>query len=387
MQAQHYIFSAFISAMLCGVPFVASAQTTGDALQEVPADIRQEIQDASTATSGSPDGSFGDTASTTQYYQDLIEQYQQQIPTESEVMQQSIEQGLEADITPEHPGPYEQVEVRVTSHLTDLNRAELFWYVDNQLVRSGRGVRSHALEVGGLGSVTTVELIVRTIDGKRITKQFTFRPAEVSLLWEAQSYTPPFYKGRALASPQATVKLVAQPEFVLTSGEKLSPDELVYTWKRGNQVLQEESGYGANVAYIQAPKPFGETDITVEVSSLYNTYQAEQTLNIPVVDPRVVIYKKDPLAGINFANATQGIAESVGSEVTLFAAPYYFSLDGLDQQWYVNGTLRGNGPEFTLTDASEGARVEAVARNSMRSFQVANTTTGVAFNNERPFIN
>lgn len=387
MRFLRYIAHILLVVAFLIMPSVLSAQTTEDALQEIPADVREEIENTSTATSGSPGGSFGDTASTSEYYQNLIEQYREQIPTPSEVKQQSVEQFLEVDISPESPDPFETVEMRVTSNLTDLNRAEIYWYVDNALEKSGRGVRSLSFQVGDLGSVTTATIIIDTIEGQRVTKEFTFRPADVSLLWEAQSYTPPFYKGRALASPQSMIKIVAQPEMRLASGAKLSPDELVYTWKRGNQVLQEQSGYGASVVTVQAPKPFGEADISVEVSSLYETYTAEETLTLPVVDPQVVLYEKDPLAGTNFRNAVRGNAESSGSELTLFAAPYFFSLDGLEQEWYVNGARRGTGPEFTLTDASAGARVEAVARNNIQTFQVANTTAGVAFTNEQPFIN
>src|SRR3989338_635002 len=112
---------------------------------------------------------------------------------------------LAMSISPEHPRPGESVMVSVESYNIDLNRSEAHWFVNDKPIKTGTGGKQLQVLAGRNGEATSVRVVVLGENGTTYSASIIFRPAEVNLLWQAESYTPPFYKGKALMPYQGTV--------------------------------------------------------------------------------------------------------------------------------------------------------------------------------------
>jgi len=164
-----------------------------------------------------------------------------------------------------------------------------------------------------------------------------FATGAVELLFDSDSYTPPFYRGRALPSAGTNLHLQAIPRFG-------SPRTLTYTWKRNSVVLGSISGIGKSSVTIPAPDLFGTDTISVDVSSQDNTERGGASVTISSKDPVLVLYEDQPLFGIRLHRALAP-QDSVRDVETTFAAIPYFARtqspndSHFSYAWTVNGQV------------------------------------------------
>ncbi|GMQ95471.1 MAG: hypothetical protein BMS9Abin13_586 [Patescibacteria group bacterium] len=352
--AKTFLSVTIVSMAVLLFPLAAPAQ--------IPTSILDDISNFSTST------------------QAQIEEILSSIPTAGEALTDGLEQYMEIITRPKYPDPYEKVSIEAISFLTDLNRAEIFWYVNDKLKERGVGKTRFSFSVGGVRSTSIVDLVIKTTEGKRVDKQISFRPVELSLLWEANTYTPPFYKGRALISPEGALKVVALPNFITAGGTYIPAEKLVYVWKKDGEVLEKESGYGKRMFYIKAPIPFWDTNIEVEVSSLGGSLKAGKSVNIFPKNPKVIFYRDNPLGGVQYENAVGGELDLSRTEIAIKAEPYFFSVDDMEENlvysWSMDDrTIEGDKERITFRQEEEGgvgiSRISLAIQNLARTYQSA----------------
>ncbi|HEC30499.1 MAG TPA: hypothetical protein ENI66_00600, partial [Candidatus Yonathbacteria bacterium] len=222
------------------------------------------------------------------------------LPTQQSTAKGTLEGTLSMDMDPEYPEPNESTSIKLSSTLVDLNRSEIFWYANNNIIASGTGKKEIEVEAGKLGSTTILSVIVKTNDGLRLNKEITIRPSELTLIWEAESYTPPFYKGKALLSPESSVRIVALPVFV-ANGANIPKETLVYIWRLNGKIVL--SGVGETTLEVKGPKPYGNLDISLETSSPSGSIIKTTNIGIGVSSPEIIFYEDRPLEGINYNKA------------------------------------------------------------------------------------
>ncbi len=111
---------------------------------------------------------------------------------------QISDQDVAFTATPEIPGPFQDVTITAESFLTNVSRAFFIWKVDGKTMLSQTGAYKFTFSTKDIGERTTVSLMMLLVSGETIQKNFVFNPAEINIVWEgADSYTPPFYRGRA----------------------------------------------------------------------------------------------------------------------------------------------------------------------------------------------
>ncbi len=164
----------------------------------------------------------------------------------------------------------------------------------------------------------------------------------VGLLWEAETYTPVFYAGRALPTSEAMVRVVAMPRFS-NRASFLAPESLIYTWQKDYQNLPSVSGLGKNTITYRADKRWGKNTIRVEVTNADKSRRAATTLDLPVTEPLVLFYEADPLLGTRSERALVSPFRLPLRALSLVAEPYYFSqadyaADQLTYNWTNNQT-------------------------------------------------
>jgi len=147
-------------------------------------------------------------------------------------------------ITPQFPEPYEQVEIELVSVTVDLNRSNISWFINDSKQLAGIGEKKLQFTTGKAGTVSQIDVVIKTAAGGSITRSVTVRPASVDILWSAHAYTPPFYKGKALAPSRGFVTFTAMPQLVTRRGSAVGPEDVIYTWSQRGVVFGTTSGYG-----------------------------------------------------------------------------------------------------------------------------------------------
>jgi len=299
-------------------------------------------------------------------------------------------------ITPSSPKAFEGVEINILSFSVDLGRAEIFWYINDGLVKSGVGEQNLIFTTGTLGSLSKVDVVVIPTAGGKISGSATIRPAEVDLLWEAHSYTPPFYKGGAHATSESLIKITAIPHLFINTGSPIDQSQLIYSWEQDGNILGRSSGFGKNNIVVSAHTvQRGKTRVTVTVSSFNETLRAQSSIAIRSEEPKILFYEKHPLDGVRYGQALQDDFLINNEEITIHSEPYFFSLDDVFNnnilyEWFVNGRATSiigtDEKDLTLfSEQSEIREVGLLISNTVRVLQVANSTFLVNFSNKSPF--
>ncbi len=285
-------------------------------------------------------------------------------------------------LTPDYPRAYSQATVVVRSDTIDLYGSTITISVNGTVVERGSGVTSASFTLGGPGTRTTV-VATAVNQGKTYSVQKTISPADVALIMEPVSTNHPFYKGGALVASEGRVRLIAIPDIRTSTGVAISPQNLVYTWRAGNKVLQTDSGIGKNVLVAASPIRYRDAIITVTATTQDQSVVAQASTLVSPVDPVVRIYRNDPLLGPDFGNALSGTVSLKGAEDAFRMVPYFFSsLPSIT--WSVNGTVNETSNVITLRATGGGAgtaSVNAAARNSS-TFQSAEAPLSVRFGEE-----
>jgi len=280
-------------------------------------------------------------------------------------------------LTPKTPGAHEKVQIRMESFVVDLNTANIAWYVNKVKVEEGIALKDQTVMTGDFGEKLIVDIEILTMRGEIFNKQVVIAPAEVDLLWEAQTYTPPFYKGKALATFKSNVRVTAIPRFnTLTS----DPKQYYYKWTYSRNLgVGEALGKNSVVVpmgYANTPLP-----IMVNVTLPGTEWSGLKSSTIPGTEAKVVLYQQAPLLGIQFNNAWSEKISTNESEFVVYAAPYFFSLDDLMNNrlvytWEVNRRYTSPGLDaryLTIPKPSgPNGGVLSTPVNSNVSFKVQN---------------
>jgi len=247
-------------------------------------------------------------------------------------------------VSPAYPIAGEQVAVSIKSYGIDLSGASITWFVNGTEQSSAIGRQQLSLPAGQAGKTTTVRVVISG-NTETIQKSISFVPGGIDLLWEAaDSYTPPFYKGKALPSSSSLIKITALPHLVTTAGKAVSADSLIYTWNRNGfrRDLTTQSGYGKQTVSMTKDVLLHTESIGVDVASRDGVLGATGTITVPQVDPRIVFYEDRPLQGPWYATALTKEVTLLSNELSLIAEPYFFSTNNgigndLTFSWKVNG--------------------------------------------------
>ncbi|MFA4890153.1 MAG: hypothetical protein WC587_00750 [Candidatus Paceibacterota bacterium] len=244
------------------------------------------------------------------------------------------------EMSPENPGPNENVNAKIITYSFDINRADISWLINGQKKDSGIGKSSFSFKTGEVGSKTTLTVSIITKDGLPASKSIIIRPADVDLLWEAANYVPPTYKGKALPSSESTIKVIAMPNIVSPGGNKILPSNLVYQWEINNKKFPDVSGYGKSSFTFRSSEIFNEDSISITVSDFSQTVVASKRIKIKIESPKIIFYENRPIEGVLYDNALSGETQLGSDEISVKAEPFFFSkrnMGRLNYEWTMNG--------------------------------------------------
>jgi hypothetical protein len=169
-------------------------------------------------------------------------------------------------------------------------------------------------------SANNAGLVTATVSGNGFSTSTTaidLRTAKVDLLWEAaDSYTPPFYKGKAMFIKNGLVRVTA---IQLRS----APKNLSYEWSRNDSVDSDSSGYNKNsIVFRNETLKQQERISVVAENGLFN---GKNSLTLSPKEPQIVLYQKKE-GFIDYNNGHLSEISSQGPGITLRFEPYFFSI-------------------------------------------------------------
>lgn len=250
---------------------------------------------------------------------------------------------VSVDVFPAHPGPFDSVTVTLTSFSVNLKSADITWTLDKKLVLGGIGKTKFSFTAKNIGTTSTLSINIVPSSGPSVTKTISITPMGLDLLWQAtDSVVPPMYRGKAMPSSEATIKFVAIPNIKSPSGSLFSRGSLIYSWKNNFDDTSVDSGFGKDSYAVLSSYLNRSEHVDVSAQNLVGNMTADASATIVTGKPKILWYADSPLYGPLF-NQSLGNDYSVnGSEVTVFAEPYFFSPSNpasknLSYAWVLNG--------------------------------------------------
>lgn len=352
-----------IVGFLCA-PFFVFAQTTTTAVQ--PTQGTSELQ---------------------RQIDQLMQGRLDMLPKIEDTRTSAIRDNLDIKTTPQKPGPLETVRVSIESYLSDLNKATIGWALNGKLIERGIGRKVFSFQNGPSGKTTRLTISITTNTGDSLIKEISWNPFGLTVLWEADTYTPPFYRGKALLTAQAKVRAVALPDN-MGGQNALDAGNLVYVWEKDGTKISEASGYGKNSFFFSGPKPYERMNVKVSASSVNDTINSDTRINLPLSQPFILFYEKHPLLGVWYNRPFDTNITLSRKEFSMSAEPYFFSSEtsetpALKYDWAINGNATQNyGRTITLRNDTGGKGDSAISlamRSIRQTFQSASQELLVHF--------
>jgi hypothetical protein len=273
-------------------------------------------------------------------------------------------ESIQTIVIPNDPKPESTISIQLSSSLIDLGSADITWKVDNKFLQSGKDLRVAKIKLGKAGSVTVISISISTKDYGVVTKELRFSPGGVRLIYEAETYTPPFYKGKALPTQQSVISLLAVTNFKTPRGVTIQPKDLIFTWKKNGEVDGANSGRGKDTyRYNNGALPTDAPLIEVVVSAPEYGAEGSDSIVVESVEPEIIFYEENPLLGTILNKALVDQLNFSKSEMTLLAYPYYFSAQKKEAtQLSYKFSINGNSVETPRENSRHDANKTQIGR-------------------------
>jgi len=301
----------------------------------------------------------------------------------------AVSSDILVNITPPNPAPNENTTITLKSFVDNLDNALITWSVSGKNVSSGIGKKSFSINAPSAGLETNVVATLSLPDGI-IEKKIIIKPVVMTLLWQAtDSYVPPFYRGKALPTPDSEVKVVAMPE-VKSGSTFVSPQNMVYAWKKDYTNNVDGSGYGKDAFTFINDYLENSNNISVTASTIDQKYSSTAYINIGMVQPKILFYKNDPTLG-TISQYALGDTYKIQGEETIEAVPYFISPKQIENpalvwKWFINDSVvkllsyRKNLMPLQTEAGTHGiSRLKLEIKNTEKLFQAINKEINIEF--------
>ena len=272
----------------------------------------------------------------------------------SAYIEQTAGGSIEATVKPSNPGPHETVTIKIRGFGFDLPTSNVAWLVNNSPETERRGLSEFSFRTGEIGETISVTAVVETTTGRFIIKNLIFTPAEIDILFESNSYTPPWYQGASLPSSGSNIKIVAQTN-ASNKNRQILPAEFDFQWRQDGQLISNSSGLGKNILSLK----LGNTPTVIEVIATApgTAIKAQKNISLNPTKPETLLYKTEPLRGVDYSIALSGQSFLNSDLVSLKAENFYFPIpisNLLKYIWTLNDKIiETTNPDSEITFAKK----------------------------------
>ena len=297
-----------------------------------------------------------------------------------------VANNIQVSITPQYPKAGDTVSIHLQSYSTSLDQANISWIVGGKVVSKGFGLADFTAIAGKVGTRSTITARITTSDKTVVNKTIVIQPADIDLLWQASSYVPQFYQGKALYPHQGLITFTAVPNVSADKSVSKVMGSYIYTWKKDGDVLGDFSGYGKNTFSLRGTiisRPF---TMQVDVRSTDGVSLGSASVTITPRSPEIAFYENDPLLGVLYNNNLSNYAMQ-GKELSVTAIPFFFNTGGepsdLQFKWTMNGqSIATQNDPTTLTVRNE----TGASGNSTIGLQISNALKTLQFTSKSMMV-
>jgi len=287
---------------------------------------------------------------------------------------------FQVEFLPKSPEANTVVTARIVTYSFNLDASYITWALDGSVIQKGTGKKTASFKTSDVGSTMSLTVYITTDAGQEVKKTFNIKIGEIDLLWEAQTYTPLFYRGKAKPIAGAPIKITAIPHGLT------SQNNLIYEWRRDYKKIASASGTGKSSFSFIPFKTSSKEIIKVKITTLDEKNSIEKTITIKEENTRIIFYEEDPRMGPLFNKALREEKNVQGkSEILVRAEPYFFPKDRLSYSWTMNNqnieTLIGpNVVGLIIPTGKEGQSIIQVEiKSALRLLQKITNSLTVKF--------
>ncbi len=260
-------------------------------------------------------------------------------------------------LDPQFPNPGDQVTATIDDYALNGGGANITWYFDGLSAPNVSDNRTITFTAPAVDTTMTVIARLKFRDGKTLEAKRVLKPLYLDLIIEPQTYTPLFYKGRALPTKGSIVNINA---LLQNKNGPVNSADYSYSWTLNNKSVYGGARIGGNWAQITVPHGQSST-ITISVQDKSGTTVARKLVAIPNAKLEVHFYELNTLLGRS-TRAITGELVLTGQSTTIKSVPYYLDVrainDNLITDWKINNQpvqTESNDPfEISLTRGSQG---------------------------------
>jgi len=299
-----------------------------------------------------------------------------------------VQEQISFSVRPSVPRPNQLVTANITSYSSDLNRLQISWYLNGVLIKKEIGATKQEFQVGDIGQQTKLKIVILKSDGTTLEKNYSFRPAEVDLIYESQTFTPPFYEGSAYYSKQASIKVSAMPQVLDKNGNYVNPNNISYSWYLDGSLIKDSSGYSKQTFSYTGPLLSKNFRVGVDISTIEDGSVANETISIIPKEPMVLFYEKSQTLGTLYNKIVTGDFNLTSAEIEFETVPFAFNKKSIFNQtviydWKLNGSKisspNQNSLVFRNDSNSSGQATIGVNISNETMLQKANNSFRLIF--------
>lgn len=276
--------------------------------------------------------------------------------------------------SPEFPLPQSQVSISASSYAVDLGASDIAWYIDGKPIKHGIGLATFEFETGEIGKKIVVQMVIPNSPQGVVKEEIVIIPTITDVLWEADTYTPPFYRGKALPTHRSKVKATV----VSSAGKNVSVSPINFKWTV-NRTLGLGSGVHKQSVSIETGWPKSSLPLKVTGQAVENPdLKIGGQISLPSNSPVVRFYEVTPLQGVRYAKElSNGFVPRANTSNKIKVVPYFVSksdyLSGKVQStWSIeNKKVSGDGflNQYLTLPENENATPQTIG------FLLQNTNT------------
>ncbi len=252
-------------------------------------------------------------------------------------------------LDPQYPNPGDQVTATIDDYAINGGGANITWFFDGLSAPNVSDSRKITFTAPAVDTAMTVVARLTFRDGKTIEAKRILRPLYLDLIIEPQTYTPLFYKGRALPTKGSVVNINA---LLQNKNGPVNSAEYTYSWTLNYKSVYGGVRPGGNWAQIVVPHGKSST-ITIAIQDKKGVTVARKLVAIPTVDLEVQFYELRSLLGLG-QKAITGDFFVTGNSASIKAVPYYLDTRSINSnlftEWSINNqpVLSGNSDPFEI---------------------------------------
>lgn len=272
---------------------------------------------------------------------------------------------LTLELSPQYPQANQEYTIALKP--SGINAQLIRWFINGTEDFTSKNKNDIKHTAGDIGTQTIIKASVTLQDGSVVEAFRTIAANRVDLLIDAETLTPPFYKGKTLPSSGSEVKVTA----LVFTKERSPESSYSYLWKINGSVQNGGAVKGGNVLSF-VPSFDTSTLISVNVLNTNGQVIASKSETLPIAEPELLFYEKNPLRGMSFVSMSNPYI-FIGDEIQIRAEGYYMNTalagSNILREWKINGTVVENDPQ---NPQEISLQKEGTSGGSQVSFHIRN---------------